>query len=108
MIVVGVRQPAAALEQARRRQALFPARLLERLGFGLVAIRRVEQLVAQALDLGRALGARERLRPRSDLLLDTLLLFDSGEREPERVLRRGLEAPLAAPVEVHQRRMEVD
>src|SRR5262249_12446449 len=86
MIVVRIGENAAALEQARRRKPAFLASLLEGLGFGLIAIGRVQQLVAQGDDLGRAVEARETPGPRRNAFLEPLLLFHPCKRELQRLL----------------------
>src|SRR2546421_7352088 len=108
--VVGVRigQAAAALEEARRRQAGRCAGLLERPRFRLCALRRVEELVLQHGDLGRTVAALECFGPLGDLRLHPLFLLDSGERLLESFGRRGLETALAAVIEVHRRRLQLD
>jgi len=107
MVVVAVGQQAAALEQPCDRPSAGGAGLLERPGLGLVPVRGVEQLVLEGGDLRRAVAFRQPLGPRRDLLLDALFLLRGGERKLERRLGGGLEAALAAPVEVHRRRVQL-
>src|SRR5262249_54867403 len=57
-------------------------------------------------DLRRTFEAREARGPLRDLLLHEALLLLARERALERLFGRGLEAPLAAPVEIHRRRLQ--
>ena len=108
MEVMGVAEHAAALEQPGRRKPRLLARLLEGFRLGLVAIRRVQQLVLERRDLRRAVAAREALGPGRNALLQALLLFQPRQRELERFRGRRLEAALAPAVEVHRRGMQLD
>src|SRR5262249_33817120 len=108
VVFVRIGQETAALEEARRREPHLLAGLFERLRLSLVAVRRIQQFLLQGGHFRRAVEARQPLRPGGDRLLHALFLLDRGERELEGLLRRGLEPTLAAAVEVHRRRMELD
>ena len=83
------------------------AGLLKRLGLGLGAVRRVEQLVLQRARSRAGIRSARAAPPSRDLLLQALLLLHAGERELERFLGRRLEAAAAAAVEVHRRRVQL-
>ena len=107
VVLVCVVEQAATLEKPCRAEAGVAASLLEGARLGLVALGCIQQLILQRGDLGRAVEARERLRPRFLLREHALFLFQAGQGELERRLGRRLEAALAAAIEVHRRAVQL-
>ena len=109
MVVVAVGQQPAALEQPRRRRARSarrPARAPWSPACCGPARRAARRL--QRRDLGAGSRSAPAARAQAAICSWTRFFFSTaGERELERLLGRRLEAALAAAVEVHRRRVQL-
>ena len=108
MVLRARRQRAAALEQLRRRELERRTRSLQRLRLDRVAIGLVQQPSAHRLEFRRQTAGRQLVDVALLLFGLRVLALDRGQRSLERLVGRRLVAALAAPIEIHRRRVQLE